>query len=201
MDDPQAVPLIATNEDFERVFARVKSETSEALTAFEREGKNPVLEDKDRLKDSLRDLRGLIAFKPNSVELELLAGKIAYAVDEREEATEYFEQGLANVFEPIPPGVQPLAAELHHMLSEVKLLAGDVTTADFASKQALAMRPKSASYLTGRAGVLLQLGHKRDAEILLRQSLQLDPNLPRTNQLLTLIHLPEVEAGRKQEKK
>lgn len=195
--DPTAAPVLRTETEFNEALKKATSLSKDILARYDLQGENPAGTDIADLKEALRLMKGVVAFEPTRYAPALLAGKIAMALQEYEDAEQLFEQSLANIFEPIPDKDIRFAAELHSMIGHLAVLRNDLVRADFATTQALKLVPKNPEYMAGRASVLIQQNHKADAQKLLVDALKVDPGNRRANQLLTLLNLKEVEEGKR----
>lgn len=196
-ENPDATPNYRTIEEYNAGLAEAKDLSGAILDRYDREGENPNEAEKKNLKKALRLFKGVVAYEPTQYAPAMLAGKVAVALEEFSEAEYYFEQALANIFEPIPAQDVRFAAELHAQIANLAVLKNDFTRADFASQQALKLMPKNPDYMATRASALVQMKRTSEAKELLVAAIRIDRDNRRANQLLTLLNLEEVERGMK----
>lgn len=93
--------------------------------------------------------------------------------------------------EPIQPQLQVTAqtAEEYFQLGNQFFQTGDLTQAELAFKEALAMEPANAAYLTNLGVVYYSQGRLQDAQSAYVEGLELAPDDPELNYLLGAVHL------------
>lgn len=179
-------PVITSGKEYEDILAEVERLSK---PVFQKSDRGEDLEDGDRanLRESMRMIRGLLAYRPDAYSLQFAMGKAHQILGEDEEAIQRFEEAMAFLQSLEDPELRALRAETQYLASISLERLKQFESARVAAGQAVEFAPDNPNYLAALASAEIQDRNIERARALLTRALAADPNHRRALQLLRLI--------------
>lgn len=183
---PQDPYFIRSNPDFIAANEEVLRLTKGPFTKIDNQD-DLIEKDITDLRESLRIIKGMIRFNPQSFALYQQAGTIHLALDEPEAAVDQLIQFQQYIPNDLDPTLKPLVTLGFFRFSEALFRVQRYEDAELAIDRTLDDAPEEPKFLVQRATIRIQLGKLKEAEKDLRKALAIDPEVPRGRDLLKFL--------------
>lgn len=181
-------PLIKNFVEFEATFKRAQILSQDIMARYEQGQEPQSEEERQKLREALRLVRGMTDFSPSSFGPLILQGKIERALGDDGAAEQTFMQA-ANL---VPLGANEservVIAEAYVELGRMQILRGNLARAEEFAKNAQQLAPRSVTVLNLLARVRIQQKNIKEAKALLEASFAVDATNPETRSLIELIN-------------
>ncbi len=184
---PSEPPIVNSGSEYAEILGRAQLLSQSVLERYD-SGDDLGDADKRDLAEAARLIEGLIGFRPGKVAVSFLAGKIYQALGNHELALERLNGVVLRIPEDtVDEQQRRMAAEARFVATISLERIAAFREAAIEAETALAAYPDNPNFLGALASARLQLGQLDAARAAVRKALRIDPEHPRSRQILKLL--------------